>query len=44
MSRARRRHLQSSLATAREVERLFLSFVGRHSRRLLRYSLAVVFV
>lgn len=44
MSRVRSHRLESSLAMAREVEQLFLSFVERHSLQFLRYSLVIVFV
>ncbi|WP_336345493.1 DoxX-like family protein [Halalkalicoccus ordinarius] len=44
MSRARPRRLESSLASAREVEQWFLSFVQDHSLAFLRYSMVIVFV
>lgn len=44
MSRARPQHLESSLASVREIEQLFLSFVRNHSLQFLRYSLVIVFV
>lgn len=44
MSRARPRQLESSIASAREVERWFLSFVQDHSLAFLRYSMVIVFV
>lgn len=44
MSRARPRQLKSSIASAREVERWFLSFVQDHSLAFLRYSMVIVFV
>lgn len=44
MSRARPRQLEPSLASAREVEQWFLSFVQDHSLAFLRYSMVIVFV
>jgi uncharacterized membrane protein YkgB len=44
VSRARPRSLESSLASVREIERLFLSLVRSHSLQFLRYSLVIVFV